>query len=119
MRVLATTLRRHRGHRSFDNLQKSLLHAFTRDVTRDGGVFSLTSDLVNFVDVDDSALGLLNVSAGFLNQAKQNIFNVFTDVTGLGQSCRINDCERHIQQTRQATSQVSLSSTRRTEKQDI
>ena len=119
MRVLATTLRRHRGHRSFDNLQKSLLHAFTRDVTRDGGVFSLTSDLVNFVDVDDAAFGLLNISAGFLNQAKQNIFNVFTHVAGLGQSCRINDCERHIQQTRQATSQVSLTGTRRTEKQDI
>ena len=29
MRVFAATLRGHRGHRSFDNLQESLLHAFT------------------------------------------------------------------------------------------
>ena len=119
VRVLASALRRHRGNSSFDDLQKSLLHAFTGNVTRDGSVLSLTSDLVDLIDVDDAALCLLNISAGFLNQAKQNIFNIFTDVTGLGQSCRINDCERHIQQTRQATSQVSFTRTRRTEKQDI
>ena len=119
VRMLASALRGHRSHRSFDDLQKSLLDAFTGNVTRDGSVLSLTSDLVDLIDVDDAALCLLNISAGFLNQAKQNIFNIFTDITGFSQSCRINNCERHIKQTCQATSQMSLTCTRGAEKQDI
>src|SRR5690606_38802524 len=64
LRMLATTLGRHVGHRPLDDLQERLLHAFTRNVAGDGRVVALATHLVDFVDVDDSALGALDVVIG-------------------------------------------------------
>src|SRR5690606_3332632 len=52
--VLAAPLRRHVGDRSLDQLEEGLLHALSRHVSRDRGVFALSGDLVDLVDVDDS-----------------------------------------------------------------
>ena len=66
--MLAPALRRNVDHRSFENLQQGLLHAFARHVARDRGVVALAGDLVDLVDEDDAALGLLDVVVGDLQQ---------------------------------------------------
>ena len=50
------------GHGAFEDLQQRLLHAFAADVARDGHVFALLGDLVDLVDVHDTALRCLNVA---------------------------------------------------------
>ena len=60
-RVLAPALRRHRGHRASISFSRGLLHALARYVTRDGRVVGLARDLVDFIDVDDGALRLLDL----------------------------------------------------------
>src|SRR5437764_1378705 len=49
VRMLAPALGRNIGDGSFQNLQKGLLHAFTRYVTGDRRVFILAAALVNFI----------------------------------------------------------------------
>src|SRR5690606_32962584 len=56
LRVLAATLRRHRGDCALDQLQQRLLHALARDVAGDGRVLGPARDLVDLVDVDDALL---------------------------------------------------------------
>src|SRR5690606_41520637 len=58
--VLAPALRRYRRDRSLDQLQQRLLHAFAGDVAGDRRVVRLARDLVDFVDVDDAALRLVD-----------------------------------------------------------
>src|SRR5204862_2209075 len=57
LRMLAPTLRRHRGDGAFHDLEQGLLHALARDVAGDRGVVGLAADLVDLVDVDDAARG--------------------------------------------------------------
>src|SRR5262249_57989958 len=64
VRMLASALRRDVGDRAFEDLQQRLLDAFARHVARDRGVLVLAADLVDFVDVDDALLALLDVAAG-------------------------------------------------------
>ena len=68
LRVLATTLGRHRSDRAFEDLEQRLLDALARDVAGDRRVVTLARDLVDLVDVDDAALGLLDVVVGVLEQ---------------------------------------------------
>ncbi len=69
VRVLATTLRRHRALRTLEDLQQRLLDTLAGDVTRDRRVLALAGDLVDLVDVDDPRLGLLDVVVGGLDSA--------------------------------------------------
>ena len=64
VRVLAAALRRNVGDGAFQDLQQRLLHTLARDVAGDRGVLVLAADLVDFVDVDDALLALLDVAAG-------------------------------------------------------
>ena len=57
MRVLASALRRHAGNRTLDNFEQRLLHAFAGNIARDRRILALTGNLVDFVDIDDTALG--------------------------------------------------------------
>src|SRR5205823_9335303 len=59
--MFAAALRRHVGHAAFDNLQKSLLHALAGNVPGDARVVALTRNLVDLIDVDDPALGFLDI----------------------------------------------------------
>ena len=60
--VLASALRGHVGDAALDDLQERLLHALAGDVAGDAGVIGLARNLVDLVDVDDAALGLLAMS---------------------------------------------------------
>ena len=64
-------------------------------------VVGLASDLVDLVDVNDPDLGPLHVVIGILQQPQDDILDVFADVAGFGQSRRIGDAKRHIENFRQ------------------
>ena len=80
VRVLAAALRRHVGHRAFQDLQQRLLHPFARDVAGDRRVLVLAADLVDFVDIDDALLALLDIAAGRLQQLEDDVLDVLADV---------------------------------------
>ena len=94
VRMLASALRRNVGDRALEDLQQRLLHAFARDVAGDRRVLVLAADLVDFVDVDDALLALLDVVAGRLQQLEDDVLDVLADVAGLGQRRRVDDRER-------------------------
>src|SRR3954471_1022148 len=119
VRMLAPTLRRHRGDRALEDLQQRLLHALARDVARDRRVVRLPRDLVDLVDVDDPGLGLLDVEVGGLDQLEEDVLDVLADVAGLGQRRRVRDRERDVEDARERLRQVRLSASRRAEQQDV
>ena len=80
VRVLAATLRRHRGLRALEDLQQRLLHALARDVTCDRRVLALAGDLVDLVDVDDAGLGALGVEVGGLDELEEDVLDVLAHV---------------------------------------
>src|SRR5690606_33706075 len=84
-------------HRAFEQLEQALLHAFARDVSRDGRIRALAGDLVHFVDVHDAALRRIDVVVGGLQQAYDDVFHVFAHVAGLGQDGGVHDGEGHVQ----------------------
>jgi hypothetical protein len=57
--MLAAALRRHVANRAFEDLQQRLLHAFARNVARDGDVLGLARDLVNLVNINNAHLRAL------------------------------------------------------------
>src|SRR5262249_8442789 len=61
LRMLASALRRHRRDGAFHDLEQRLLYALARDVAGDRWAVGLTADLVDLVDVDDAALGALDI----------------------------------------------------------
>ena len=119
LRVLAATLRRHRGNGALDELEQCLLYALTRDIARDRWVFALARDLVDLVDIDDAALRLVDVVVTFLQQLLDDVLDILTDVAGLGQRRRIGDRERHVEQACQRVGQQRLARAGRPDQQDV
>ena len=66
LRMLATTLRRHRGNRAFHDFQQSLLHALARHIARDGRVVRLAADFIDLINIDNAALRPLDIIIGGL-----------------------------------------------------
>ena len=96
MRMLPTTLGRNGGFGSFNDLQKGLLDALTRDIPGDRSVLTFASDLVNLINVDDAAFGLLNVAIRGLNELEKDILNILTHISCLCQRGRIDNAEGNI-----------------------
>ena len=117
--VLAAALRRHVGDRAFQDLEQRLLDAFARDVAGNRRVLVLAADLVDFVDVDDALLALLDVAAGRLQQLQDDVLDVLADVTGLGQRRGVDDRERHRQELGQRLGEQGLAGAGRPDQQDV
>ncbi len=96
VRMLAATLGRHIAGGALEDLEQGLLDAFAAHVPGDGDVVGLAADLVDFVDVNDADLGPLDVVIGRLEEAQDNVFHVFADITGLGERGGIGDTKGHI-----------------------
>ena len=96
--MLTTTLRRNRGDRAFDQLQQRLLHTFTRDIASDRRVVRLARNLIDFIDIDDTHLGLFYIVIALLQQLLDDILNVFAHVPGFSQRGSVRDGEGNIQQ---------------------
>jgi hypothetical protein len=60
-------------------------------------VLGLAADLVDFVDVDDAALGPLDVVVRRLQEPQHDVLDVLAHVAGLGQGGGIGYRERHIE----------------------
>jgi ATP-dependent clp protease ATP-binding subunit (fragment) len=54
--MLTTSLRGDVHDRALEKLQKPLLDSFATDITSDGGIVTLTSDLIDLIDEDDPTL---------------------------------------------------------------
>src|SRR5690606_726109 len=119
LRVLAAALGRDRGDRALEDLEQRLLHALARDVAGDRRVVALASDLVDLVDVDDPALGLLDVVIGVLQERDDDVLDVLTDVAGLGQAGRVGDRERDVQYTSEGLGEQGLAGAGRADQQDV
>jgi hypothetical protein len=83
---------------TFEDLQQRLLDAFTRHVARDRRVLVLAADLVDFVDVDDALLALLDVATGGLQQLEDDVLDVLADVAASVSVVGVDDREGHRQQ---------------------
>ena len=117
--MFAPTLWRHRGDRAFHQLQERLLHTFARDVTGDRRVLGLARDLVDFVDVNDTALRALHVIFGRLQKLQDDVLHVLANVTRFGESRRVRHCERHIQNAGKCLSQKRFTTTCRADQQYV
>ena len=88
-------------------------------IAGNGRVFVLPAYLIDFIYINDAGLGTLDVATGILDQAQNDVFNVFTDIAGFCQRCRVDDCERDAQQARESLGQQGLSGTRWTDQKDV
>jgi hypothetical protein len=102
LRVLSATLRRHTGHRSFNNLQQRLLHTFTRNVSGNRRIVCLPRDFIDLVYINDSTLGFLNVVVCSLQKAKNDIFNILANISRLSQAGGIGDGKGNLKKTSQS-----------------
>ena len=119
VRMLASALRRHIGDRAFEDLQQRLLHAFARNIARDGRVLVFPSDLVDFIDIDDAGLGASYIAVGRLQQLEDDVLNVLADVAGFGQRGGVHDGEGHIQHAGQGLRQQGFAGSRGTDQHDV
>ena len=95
--MLAAALRRDVGDGAFEHLQQGLLHALAGNVAGDRDVLAGLADLVDFVDVEDAALGGLEVEVGGVQQLQQQVLHVLAHVAGLGQRGGVADGEGDVE----------------------
>src|SRR5262249_20758868 len=108
LRMLASTLRRHRCDGALHDLEQGLLHALARDVANDRRVVRLATDLVDLVDIDDTALGSFDIVVGGLQQLEDDVLDILADIAGFGERGRIRYGEGHIEDARERLRQQRL-----------
>ena len=89
-------------------LEEGLLDSLARHIARDGRVVALAGNFVDFVDEDDSALGVSHVVVGGLKQAGEDAFDVFAHVASLGEDGRVDDRKRNLEHARNGAGQKRL-----------
>src|SRR2546428_386579 len=119
VRVLPPALGRHVGHRALEDLEQGLLDALARDVPCDRGVLGLARDLVDLVDIDDAALGPLDVVIRRLEQAQDDVLDVLADVARLRERGGVGDRERHAQHLREGLREEGLAGARGTDEENV
>src|SRR5262249_3773160 len=80
LRKVASAMRRHRRGGAFHDFEQRLLYALARDVAGDRGVVRLAADLVDLVDIDDTALGALDIIVRRLQQLEDDVLDVLADI---------------------------------------
>jgi hypothetical protein len=104
---------------ALDDLQERLLDALAGDVAGDGGVLALAGDLVDLVDVDDAALRALDVMVGGLEEADDDVLDVFADVAGLGEVGGVDDAEGDVEEAREGLGQEGLARAGGSDEEDV
>ena len=117
--MLAAPLRGHVGDGSLEHFQEGLLHPLARNVARDRDVVRGLADLVDFIDVNNSALGRLEIEIGRVQELEQDVLDVLADVAGLGERGRVADGERDVQDAGQGPRQQGLAAAGRADEQDV
>src|SRR5207245_166518 len=119
VRMLAPALRRDVRDCAFQDLQQRLLDAFAGYVARDRGVLVLAADLVDFVDVDDPLLALLDVAAGGLKQLEDDVLDVLADVARFRERRGVDDREGNREELGESLRQERLAGAGRADEQDV
>ena len=83
--MLAPALRRNGCRCPLKNLEKRLLNPLARYITRDRRVLRLARNLIDLVDVDDSALRLLDVIVRCLYELEQDVLDILADIPRLSE----------------------------------
>ena len=110
--MLAAALRGDVGDGAFEHFEQGLLHAFAADVAGDGDVAGGFADLVDFVDVDDAALGGFEIVVGVLQELEEDVLDVFTDVAGFGERGGVADGERDVEHAGERLGQQRFAASR-------
>src|SRR5690554_1953936 len=119
LRMFAAALGRDVRDRPLDDLEQGLLHAFAAHIARDGRVIALPRDLIDLIDIDDAALGALDVMIRVLKELDDDIFNVLAHITRLSERRRVRNGKGHIQDARERLREEGLTRACRPEEQDI
>ncbi len=117
--MFSAALRRDVGDGALEHLQQRLLHAFAGNVAGDADVVLRFADLVDLVDVDDSALGGFQIVIRVLQKLQQNVLHVLADVAGLGERGGVADGERNVEDPGQGFGQQSFSAAGGADQQDV
>ena len=117
--MFAAALRGNVGDGAFEHFQQGLLNAFAGNVAGDADVVLGFADLVDFVDVDDAALGGFEIVVGVLQKLEQDVLDVFADVAGFGERGRIADGEGHIENARQRFGEQRFAAAGRADQQHV
>src|SRR5262249_34279368 len=80
---------------------------------------ALARDLVDLVDADDAARGLLDVAAGGAEQRLDHALDVLTNIAGFGKRGRVRDREWNVELLRERLSEQRLAGPGRSDQQDI
>src|SRR5204863_6553097 len=110
---------RDRGGLALEDLEQRLLYALAGHVARRRRGAALAGDLVDLVDADDAARGLLDVAAGGAEQRLDDALDILADVAGLGERGRIRDRERHIELLGEGLGEQRLTGAGRADQQDV
>ena len=117
--MFTPALRGNVGDGAFEHFQEGLLHPLAADIAGNADVILGLADLVDLVDVDDAALGGLQVVIRVLQELEQDVLHVFADVTGLGQRRRVADGKRDVEDARQRLGQQRLAAAGRADQKDV
>src|SRR5205823_12519058 len=94
-------------------------HAFTGHVTGDRRVIRLARDLVDFVNVDNTGLRLLDVVVALLQQLLNDVLDVLANITRLGERGGVSNRERDVEQASERFGKERLAAARRADQQDV
>ena len=117
--MLASSLRWHIHNATLKKLEHCLLHTLSRHISGDRRIVALTSDLIDLVDEHDSSLSSCNIIICLLEKTRENALHILTDITGLCEHSCINNSERHIQKAGYSLGHQCLTSTGRTNHQNV
>ena len=95
--MLAAALRRYIRDRALQELEQRLLHALARDVADDRRVVGFAGNLVDLVDIDNTALHALGIVVRRLQQLENNVLDVLADIASFGKRRRVGDGERNVE----------------------
>ena len=119
MRMLAATLRRYIGDGAFQQFQQCLLNTFAGNIASYGSVLTFTGDLIKLIDIDNALFRTFHIKISCLQELKENILHVFTDISGLRQGSGICNCKRHIQHLGEGLGKQCFTAAGRTNQKDI
>src|ERR1044071_9558087 len=119
LRAVARAVGRDRRGLALEDLEQRLLDALTGHVARRRRRAALARDLVDLVDADDAARGLLDVAAGGAEQRLDHALDVLADVARLGERRGVRDGERYVELLGQGLGQQRLARAGRPDQQDV
>ena len=83
------------------------------------GLSDLRADLVDFVDIDDAALGALDVVVGGLQQLQDDVLDVFADIARFGQRRGVGHGEGHVEDAGERLGEQRLAGAGGADQQDV